>query len=369
MGILSLRGNAWVVIAVVAVASGCSDAFDPALPPSADVTRLQFIVDSIVQAHDAPGAVVGVVIAEGQRYTITSGVSDLGAQTSMSADNRFRVGSVTKTMVATVALQLVDEGRMKLDDAVEAWLPAVVPNGDHITIRQLLNHTSGIADYLDDRTLEDELLANPSRTFSFDELIAGANRQGPRFSPGASWAYSNSNYLLLGALIERVTSSSLGVELKSRIFDRLNMVSTLYPESPAIPAPFSHGYIESDGSKVDVTSAISPTIAAGSGAAISTVSDLLAWADALARGTLISSESRALQLTPVPASGGEGYGLGVQTFGHWVGHSGEFPGYEASVYSRPGVGTIVVLVNMSPTSSSTSYAIFDNVRWAEFGFR
>jgi D-alanyl-D-alanine carboxypeptidase len=148
------------------------------------------------------------------------------------------------------------------------------------------------------------------------------------------------------------------------------MISTDYPATTGLKSPFSRGYADSASSmNTDVTTLVSPTVAGGAGAVVSSVGDLVTWASALARGQLVSDSLHARQLTPVVASGTTGYGLGVETFSHWVGHSGEFPGYEASMYSRPEVGTIVVLVNKTPTTVSASYAIFNELRWAEFGLK
>ena len=365
--------NGIALIAILALAQvACRESFDPSLPPAADAARLQQIVDSTLVSLGAPGAVVGIEAAGGERFMIASGNADLSTASAMNVANRFRVGSITKTMVATIVLQLVDEGRLELDDTIARWLPGVVPNADIITVRQLLNHTSGIPDYLDDAVLEARVLADPGRQFSIEELIAAANRQTAPFVPGAPnrWEYSNTNYVLLGVVIERVTGKSLGSELQQRIFDRVNMPSSLFPTAVAIPAPFSRGYIDRFGaSNFDITTIVSPSLAAGAGAVVSNAADLMLWANALARGQLISSAMHLEQITPVLASGGEGYGLGVQAFGGWIGHSGEIAGYEASMYSRPGVGTIVVLVNKSPATESVSYEIFNNIRWAEFGIR
>jgi D-alanyl-D-alanine carboxypeptidase len=147
---------------------------------------------------------------------------------------------VTKSFVATVALQLVGEHKLGLDDHLERWLPRLVPNGDDITVHQLLNHTSGLYDYSDD-------LPEPPRSFRPQALIAIANRHKPLFSPGTRFSYSNTNYILAGLLIERVTGQRLAAQLRQRIFQPLGLRDTELPSTqPTIAGPHAHGYAPPD---------------------------------------------------------------------------------------------------------------------------
>ena len=160
---------------------------------------------------------------------------------------RFRVGSITKTFVATVVLQLVGEGRLRLDDPVERWLPGVVPDGHRITVRQLLNHTSGFYDYLHTLPMPpaQEFLDNRWRTWTAAELVQRAVAHPPTFEPpGSAYAYSNTNYLLLGQIVEKVTGRSYGKEIERRIIRPLRLPGTSMPgTSPWIRGPHPHGYV------------------------------------------------------------------------------------------------------------------------------
>jgi D-alanyl-D-alanine carboxypeptidase len=365
MGILSRRAALAVLCSAV---TACSDGVvDPPLESNGSPARLREIVDSVFATLGVPGAVVAVRGAGEPILTLTAGVSNLPAQTPMDAAARFRIASVTKTMVAHVVLQLVDEGTLALGDTLDRYLPGVVTNAPSITVRQLLNHTSGVFDYTRDARFLSDVAADPHRAWSPSELIAVANRNVPIFAPAASnqWSYSNTNYILLGMLVEQRTGTPLDAALRTRIFDPLGMASSFLATSIATPAPFSRGYAM-DGALSDATTLFSPTITWGAGGVVSNAPDLVRWAEALASGEGISAALHTQRVTPVPASFVEGYGLGVQTFARWVGHYGELAGYETMLFSRTGVGTIVVLVNQS-TNGVASFRLFDAVRWAKFG--
>ena len=364
MGVLR-RAAAGLALALLAA---CGDSsVDPPLPSNASPERLRAIVDSVAAAEHIPGAVVAIRGAGEPVLLLTSGVSDIAAGTPMNAAARFRIASVTKTMVAHVTLQLVDEGALSLSDALGTFLPGVITNAASITVRQLLDHTSGTFDYTRDAQFLSDVTANPGRAWSPAELIAVANRNPPTFAPGAAnrWSYSNTNYILLGMLIEQRTGGALDAVLRTRIFDPLGMASSFLATTLDLPAPFSRGYFL-DGSLRDATTLFSPTISWAAGGVVSNAEDLVRWAEALANGTGISPALHAERVQPVAASFIEGYGLGVQTFAHWVGHYGEIAGYETMLFSNPGLGTIVVLVNQS-TDGVASLHLFDAVRWAKFG--
>ena len=152
---------------------------------------------------------------------------------------------MTKTFVATVVLQLVGEGKAQLSDPVEHWVPGLVPQGRAITLRQLLNHTSGLYDYTDDPAYTRSRIANPRRVWQPRQLVTIAVRHKPLFRPGSDWAYSNTNYVLLGLVAEAVTSRSLVDELRSRIFRPLGLSSTAYPLGTTLGGRVVHGYVRS----------------------------------------------------------------------------------------------------------------------------
>jgi D-alanyl-D-alanine carboxypeptidase len=297
----------------------------------------------------------------------------------MTPLDRFRVGSLTKPMVATVILQLADEGRLSLDDSLTRFLPGALPDGDRITLRHLLNHTSGIGDYVADPGFIDAAFLNPSRVWTPQEIIAIANGMPRRFSPGEAghWEYSNTNYILLGLVAEVAGGASIAALLLTRVFEPLGMTASYFSNATSLVAPFAQGYVDLNGiNNLAVGTLVSPTVAGAAGAVVSTGGDLLRFVEALAAGDLISPVAHAARLTTVAASRvrlpGESfdieYGLGVLVGGGWVGHDGAIPGYETEAYAKVGVGSVVVLVNKS-TFDFAALPIAIAVRNRTFGLQ
>src|SRR5262249_19201622 len=158
----------------------------------------------------------------------------------------------TKTFVAAIVLQLVGEGRLSIADTVERWLPGVVPGGERITLRQLLNHTSGLFDYAEDNTFGRQL-AHPKKVWSPRQLIRIATAHPPLFAPGARWSYSNTGYILLGLIVEQATGNPLGSELRRRIFAPLRLRSTSFDTKPQIAGQHAHGYTKGKSGLTDVS--------------------------------------------------------------------------------------------------------------------
>nr|WP_272949207.1 serine hydrolase domain-containing protein [Kribbella pittospori] len=301
---------------------------------------LQAGVDAIVAAG-APGALVEVRDERGTWRT-SSGVAALGTTKQVPVGGRFRAGSVTKIFVATVVLQLAAEGRLRLDDTVERWLPGAVPAGGRITLRQLLNHTSGLYNYTDDLPLHDTeaYLQIRFQTWSPSELLKLATRHPLLFEPGTQWRYSNTDDIVLGLVVQRVSGHPYGVEIERRILRPVGLHATSIPGTSArIPGPHAHGYLPlvSDGqvSPIDVTE-INPSAAWAAGEMISTTADLNRFLSALIGGRLVSPvELREMTTPTLPATD---YGLGLKLVhlpcGVTVyGHDGDAPGYSTWSYA------------------------------------
>lgn len=277
----------------------------------ADRTGLQQRLDGIVAAG-AVGTLAQVRDEHGV-WRGTSGTAELGTTTAVPAGGRFRAGSITKTFVATVVLQLVAEGQLRLDDPVDTWLPGVVD--DHrITVRHLLNHTSGLYDYL--RTLpmppSQEFYANRWRTWTATELIQRALANPPTSdTPGSTFSYSNTNYLLLSQIIEKVTGRPYGREIERRIVGPLGLRDTAVPgTATGIGGPHPHGYVVKDEelNLLDYTE-MNPSVMGASGEMISSTSDLNRFFAALLGGRLLPANL----LAEMKRSGVEDgrYGLGL----------------------------------------------------------
>ncbi len=286
-----------------------------AAPEEEDRAGLQRRLDDVV-AVGAVGALAEVRDEHGV-WRGASGAAELEKRRAVPVRGRFRVGSITKTFVATVALELVDEGRLRLDDTVEAWLAGVVPDGHRITVRHLLNHTSGLYDYLHTLPMppQQEFLDNRWRTWTADELVQRALVNPPTFEPpGSAYAYSNTGYVLLGQIIEEVTGRSYGDEIERRIIRPLRLRETSLPgTSPRIRGPHSHGYVPRQGGGemhlLDYTE-MNPSVMGAGGEMISTTKDLNRFFDALLGGRLLPDRLLDEMKTP-GIEGGKMYGLGL----------------------------------------------------------
>ena len=301
------------LLAVTTAVAVMVPAVATATPEDGNRVGLQRSLDDVVAA----GAVGALAEVRGQRGTwrSVSGTAELGTSRQVPVRGRFRVGSITKTFVATVVLQLVDEGRLRLDDPVEAWLPGVVPGGRGITVRHLLNHTSGLYDYL--YTLpfppSQEFLDNRWRTWTATEQLQRAVAHPPTFEPpGSAFAYSNTNYLLLGKIIKQVTGRPYGHEIERRIIRPMRLRGTTMPgTSPYIHGPHAHGYVPAppDGEALLDYTRMNPSVMGAGGEMISTATDLNRFFAALLRGRLVTE--RLLDEVKTPGTEGGRYGLGL----------------------------------------------------------
>jgi D-alanyl-D-alanine carboxypeptidase len=317
-----------VVIATTALAMIAAPAAATAAPQEPDRAELQSRLDAVVAAG-VVGVLAEVVDPRG-RWRAASGVAELGKARPVPVDGRFRVGSVTKTFVATVVLQLVGEGRLRLDDTVEAQLPGIVPGGRRITVRHLLNHTSGLFDYVQTLPMPPtaEFLSNRWRTWTAAELVRRAVSHPPTSDrPGADYAYSNTNYLLLGQIIEKVTGWPYGREIERRIIHPLGLRGIAVPgTSPWIRGPHPHGYvpIQRDGEMelLDYTQ-MNPSVFGAAGEMVSTTTDLDRFFAALLGGRLLPHHLLADMKTPGLKGGSYGLGLawrdtpcGIRVYGN-----------------------------------------------------
>jgi D-alanyl-D-alanine carboxypeptidase len=270
-------------------------------------------------------------------------------------NGRFRIGSITKTFVSTVVLQLVDEGELALDDPAARYLPEYGLD-PRITVRMLLQHTSGLFNYTGepnpDGTTDfgiplygNDFAENRFRTYDPDELVAVAMAKPARFEPGASWSYSNTNYILAGQLVERLTGTSYGTQVRQRILRPLGLRETVVPGTRKdIPGPHAHGYYAyRDGGEQRVldVSRINPTWAGSAGEIISTTRDLDRFITALFGGELLPEDLLAEMREALPIGPAGGYGLGLESLdagpecgGVYEGHTGGMHGYQSFLFSN-----------------------------------
>lgn len=273
---------------------------------------------------------------------VQSGVTELGGDEPVPTDGRFRIACITKMFVSTVVLQLVGESRIELDAPIESYLPGLLPEGGRVTVRSLLQHTSGLYNHAD-------AFQRPSKRFERDryrsfeaaKLVAIAAEKPLNFEPGSAFEYSNTNYIVLGLLIREVTGRGYAEEIQARILDPLGLKSTVLPgEEPRILGPHARGYMKIDGRSVDVTE-MNPSEASSAGEMISTTADLDRFLVALVTGQLLRPSefeemTRAVPSEWVDLPMSNGYGLGFMPLetsrglSLW-GHGGGIPGYATFV--------------------------------------
>src|SRR5215207_9579679 len=247
-----LAGGASVATAFLAAAAPRAQAQDgtpaasatatlPPFPPDEQLA-LDQIVATRVGGQMVPGAVAGVAIPGRGSWVRAQGIADLRTAAPIATDDHFRIASVSKTFTATVILQLVDEGKLALDDTLEPYVPGI-PNGSEITIRQVLQMTAGIFDYSLDEQVVTEYDRDPTILITPEDVIAIVARHGPDFAPGASLSYSDTNYVLLGLVIEQVTGMGAVQAFQEYVFTPLGLTETSLPDTPEMPEPFARGYI------------------------------------------------------------------------------------------------------------------------------
>lgn len=296
---------------------------------------------------DAPGVAVLVARGDTVLYRGARGRADVAAGTPLKPEDRFRIGSITKQFAAAGVLALVEAGKVKLDDPLSKYVPGY-PNGDNITVLQLLNHTSGVKSY----TGIPGHMAGPIRNdLSTAQLIDVFKDHPVDFPPGTQWAYNNSGYVLVGAVIEAASGQPWHEYLRATFFEPLGMRDTGYGHDPAVIAKQVNGYTH-DGTKPVPAMPLSMTQPHAAGALVSNVDDLLRWNRALHEGRVLKSETYRRMITPEGKAAGPGanygFGLVVDTVRNLpeLQHGGGIFGFSTQLNYIPGLDiTVVVLEN------------------------
>lgn len=314
---------------------------------AATTKAIDVAITSWFAKYKAPGVIVGIWFPNKGTYVSAQGVSNPSTGSGMSVDDHMRIGSVTKTFTITALMVLADRRRLSLDDPVSKYLP-YVPNGNNITLRMLANMTSGLFNYSEDAIWEAQFMANPRRIWSPRELLNIGLSHPPYFAPGKGWHYSNTNTVLVGQVLEKVTRQPISAIYQRYIFAPLGLRYTIWPLSADMPFPYAHGVTDMNGKIVDATT-FSPTFSNAAGELISTLADMRVWAKANATGMLLSPAMQKQHQTWVtisPKVPGYTYGLGLLNNHGWLGHDGSIAGYTSEVVYLPSQdATIVVLTS------------------------
>jgi D-alanyl-D-alanine carboxypeptidase len=335
-------------------------------------TLLQTVLQDLVTSMVLPSAVVVVRSSTFGDATFEFGTRELGRDDPPTTADHYRIGSLTKTMTATVILQLIQEGELSLDDPISRYRPDV-PNGDNITIANLLDMRSGLPGYDLDPVFLRAVDEKPERIWSPDDLLVIGYSEPALFAPGTAYDYSNTNYILLGLVMEQVTGKTAGELFKERLIDPLGLEDTTLPtlDDASIPSVHAHGYmfttaekgggpdpaltpgqqLAAAGGELLPTdwSAANPSWGWTAGSVISTADDLVVWADAVVDGRLLSPdmhERRMASYQPMNPTRPDGvaYGSGMLRAGDYHGHAGLIFGYNTQFLRDPQTDTTIVVL-------------------------
>jgi D-alanyl-D-alanine carboxypeptidase len=345
--------------------SSCQRQQESALKPI-DKAALQSMVDTAAKELMVPGAVVLLRTPQGE-FTVSYGTTLLGTTSPPRADTYFRIASNTKTMTAAVIMLLTQEGKLGLDNPISKYVPSV-PNGDNITIAQLLEMRSGLYNYTNDPIISKTIDTDPAKVWTPAELLTIAFAHPPNFPPGKEYEYNNTNYALLGLVAEKVDGKPLAQIMHERLFGPQNMQHTELPSSTVntIPEPYSHGYLYGSSSVALVgeppyspevqaaarTGTLLPkdytdvnhSNAAAAGGVISTADDLATWIKALVGGRVLNTDTQrrwldSLQPEDPSKPKGQKYGYGIAQLSWGPNtiyfHGGETPGYNSKISYDP----------------------------------
>jgi len=405
---------AGITVCMAVSLSGCSSAGEPttALSPSATTTAsslapknsalktidpqaFQTVVEAAAKQLKVPGAMVLLRTPQGN-FNAGVGTTEVGVQLPPAANTHFRIASNTKTMTGALIVLLAQDGKLKLSDPVSTYIPDV-PDGENITVAQLLKMRSGLYGYTADPALAAAMDANPGKAWTPQEVLAIAFRHPPQFAPDASYEYSNTNYALLGVIAEKVGGRPLAQQFADRLFGPVGLTQTSLPaaDDTSIPAPYSHGYmyggsfyaLADDPYPADMQAAAqagtlqpvdytnqNSSYATAAGGAISTADDLAAWMKALVSGKVFNADYHQQWLTslqpedPAAPDGQKyGYGISYQRFGPNAAmfyHGGELPGFNSFMGYDPDNDVALVIwtnLTLSPDGRTTAQAMLPTV--------
>jgi len=362
------RGASALLCALLATAAAAAPG-DATFSPSTQ-QKIEAVVRSDLASYGGnepvPGVVIGVWYPGHGTFVRSIGYGELSPRRVMTLDDRFRIGSNTKTFLVSVLLQLVDEKKLGLDDPVSRFaLPVHVPNGTHITVRELMEMRSGIVDLYANPAFQ-TLDIKPAGPFDRVPWVTWALKHRPLFAPGTKYSYSNTNYMLLGWIAEVVGRDSVPNLIRRRIIVPLGLHATSFPVTdPGMPAPYAHGYsLDAKRNWFDTSVVFPPAATWAAGAMISDMADMKTWVKAYVTGTTNGARTQRERLKCLPTGARNlSFGLGIGCAAGWYGYTGGIEGYNTCAYYLPGKdATIIAFVNSHPASKGKPHVAAAIVR-------
>jgi D-alanyl-D-alanine carboxypeptidase len=333
-----------VLFALSTIMSGCGSTDGSGVSnddelDAKSIAEIEKLADNAIAAG-IPGLSLAIMRGQ-QTITMARGVSDRATGDAITPAHRLRVASVAKSLVASVVLQLVDEGGLKLTDSVDSWLPGMLPAHRDVTIEHLLRLESGIFDFAsDERYLAPYLRGDFEYAWTPQALVGLAADHAPTAPPRTRFEYSNTNYVLLGLIVERIAGEPLATVVQKRIAAPLGLQASTFETTSELAEPYAHGYLVGMGDPIDVTG-INASSVYGCGNLVSTPLDMAVFYRSLVQGEVVAKERLPAMFAQDPAVPTTKYGMGVFHFDHdnylhcgdFVGHDGGIPGYDTVAYS------------------------------------
>ena len=293
-------------------------------------------------------------------WRAVAGVDDPASGAPFDPDGNVRIASITKTFAATAVLMLVDAGKVALDDPLEKYVEGIA-NGDTVTVRDLLAMTSGVWDFTSDEAFVARFDADPMLPWTPEQTVDLIRQHGPDFAPGEQVVYCDSNYVLLGLILEQATGLTASEAINTMVVDPLGLDATLFPapDQPGVPEPATSGYLpppEGTEAPPTLVGDINPQWAWTAGNMTSNMTDLHRWAAELADGSLLDPATQAERLDSQRFTGQQvnlAYGLGVLTLNDLIGHNGAIIGYSTAVFRYPQADATFVIVGNESTNETT----------------
>lgn len=349
----------------------------PVTIDAATTATLNALFDKAFTGTGVAGMAAAVWIGK-TKWTRTAGYANLADKTPYRPADHVRIASITKSYTATAVLLLVDQGKIKLTDPLEKYVPGVA-NGARVTVKNLLGMTSGIFDFTSDEAFLAAFTADPTLPWTSAKTLAVIAKHKPLFAPDAQVSYCDSNYVLLGMILEKVTGKPAGEVITTTVIDKLALPSTSYPVGNGIPDPHPTGYVpdvtdpnapfDNARSKPTIVNDVNPAVASTAGAMISSLDDLRVWGNELAAGSLLRPATQKLRLQYRRFPGQKvnvGYGLGCERLNDIIGHNGAIFGFSSVVLRRPETDFTVAAVanestNFTTPTSTFAYAVIQEL--------
>lgn len=349
------------VIFLTALANGCmfdSDSGTAAALKKYDnaaIAVVNKIIENNMLKKNIPGALAGVWDEGYETLIVSKGKADIAANIDVNPNMRFRMASTCKMFTALSILILAGENKLSLDDKVSKYLPDL-PHADKVTIRQLGNHTSGYFNYTSAPGIG-VVVQDPLKVWTPQELMDLVKDKPLDFEPGTRYKYSNTGFIVLGMIIEKVSGKKFGEFIDEKIIKPLNMTDTTYPAAAAINGEHMNGYVINTGETAPVEFLLAPSVAWAAGGTVSSLNDMKKFLDALAAGSLISPAMRLEQKKWVETdTAGTKYGFGIFfEKNNFIGHTGDTIGYNVSAFiSLDSKKTVIVIHNLDDLAPATS---------------